>query len=107
MGWRSRSITIKINDSRRTRRYGIPGDEAVSPSDIERIDAACDRDLSAALREFYLNYPAELRATNSGDPDDERNSSTECPADNELCDHADGLIALNDRRPGGNAAFME
>ena len=79
----------------------------MSPSDIQRIEAAIGRGVSAAVREFYLNYPAELRATESGYQDDEGNPITECPADNELCDSADGLIALNDRRPGGNAALME
>jgi hypothetical protein len=76
-------------------------------SDIQRIEAAIGRALSAAVREFYLNYPAAIRATTTGYEDDEGNVITECPADNELCDSADGLIALNDRRPGRNAALME
>ncbi len=75
--------------------------------DVLKIEAAIGRALSVAVREFYLNYPAELRTATTGYEDDEGNTITECPADNELCDSADGLIALNDRRPGGNAAFME
>ena len=78
-----------------------------TPSVNEDIEAAIGRALSVAAREFYLNYPAELRATKASYEDDEGNAITECPADNELCDSADGLIALNDRRPGRNAALME
>ena len=76
-------------------------------SDILRIEAAIGRAVSPAVREFYLNYPAELRTTTTGYEDDEGSTITESPADYELCDSADGLIALNDRRPGGNAALME
>jgi len=78
----------------------------MTPSDIQRIEAAIGRTLSATVREFYLNYPAALRATKAS-YDDEGNTITECPADTELCESADGLIALNNRRPGGNAALME
>ena len=54
-------------------------------SDIQRIEAAIGRTLSVAVREFYLNYPAELRATKASYEDDEGNAITECPADTELC----------------------
>ena len=77
-------------------------------SDILKIEAAIGRALSLAVREFYLKYPAKLRATTreAGNEDHDGNAFTECPADYELCDSADGLIALNDRRPGGMAALL-
>ncbi len=78
----------------------------MTPEDLRRIEKAIGRPLSDAVRQFFLHYPPELRSTvrDFGD-DDEGNPYTECPADNELCDSADALMALNDRSVGWMADF--
>jgi hypothetical protein len=69
--------------------------------DLDRIEQALGRPLSPAVRRFFLNYPTELRGTVrhlGRTPDGE--PYTECPADYELCDTADAIVALNDPRSG-------
>ena len=105
--WRNAEPFISASGFLRLSSNSDHAGQAMTSSDIQRIETAIGRALSQAMREFYVNYPAELRATKASYEDDEGNVITECPADNELCDSADGLIALNDRRPGGNAALME
>ncbi len=65
--------------------------------DVRRIEQAIGRSLSAAVRRFFLNYPPELRSTARDlGPTPEGEPFLESPADNELCDSADAIIALND-----------
>ncbi|HUR53821.1 MAG TPA: SMI1/KNR4 family protein [Gemmataceae bacterium] len=59
----------------------------MTSGDLDRLEAAIGRPLSAALREFFLNFPPELRvADEDRDPDE---------MDFELTDDADALIAMN------------
>ena len=64
--------------------------------DLLRIEQAIERPLPEAVRRFFLNYPPALRSTarNLG-PDQDGQPSLECAADNELCDTADAIVALN------------
>jgi hypothetical protein len=69
--------------------------------DLERIERALSRSLSPAVRGFFLAYPPELRGTTRDlGPTPEGEPYLEYAADNELCDSADAIIALNDPRAG-------
>src|SRR5437879_254284 len=67
-------------------------------NDLERIEGAIGRPLSAALRRFYLDYPTELRAVSrtllAGYGKDVE--MVERAAARELLDDADALIEVND-----------
>jgi hypothetical protein len=65
--------------------------------DLQRIEQAIGRPLSAAVRRFFLNYPEELRTTTraTGGEDEDGNPHTECPADSELGDDPDAIIGAN------------
>jgi hypothetical protein len=59
----------------------------MSPADLQRLEGAIGRSLPAAVREFFLNFPPELRiADEDRDPDD---------SDFELTDDVEALIAMN------------
>jgi hypothetical protein len=82
----------------------------MTQDDVRRIEQAIGRSLPAAVRQFFLNYPPELRSTARDlGPTPDGEPYLECPADNELCDSADAIIALNDPQSGmllGDAANM-
>lgn len=68
----------------------------MTEEDVLRIERAIERRLAAAVRQFYLRYPPELRTTTRDmGLDEDGEPYLECAADNELADDADGLIALN------------
>jgi hypothetical protein len=71
----------------------------MTEADLLRIEEAIGQPLSAPLRQFYLNYPQELRTLESliGE-DDEGNLHYECAADYELSDNVENIIDMN--RPG-------
>lgn len=79
------------------------GHTTMTEDNLQRIERAIGRRLSPALRRFYLAYPSELRTTfrtlleGYGEDVELR----ECPADRELLDRADDLIAVNtpDQKP--------
>jgi hypothetical protein len=69
--------------------------------DLDRIEQALSRPLSPAVRQFFLNYPPDLRGTvRDLGPTPDGEPYTECPADYELCDTADAIVALNDPKAG-------
>ena len=79
----------------------------MTQDDLRRIEQAIGRPLSAAVRRFFLNYPPELRTTARDlGPTPEGEPYRECAADNELCDSADAVIALN-RREGWASDFPD
>jgi hypothetical protein len=59
----------------------------MTTADLHRLETAIGRPLSAAVREFFLNFPSGLRiSAEDQDPDDMEFS---------LTDDADALIAMN------------
>lgn len=73
----------------------------MTSDDVQRVERAIGRPLSPAVRHFFLNYPPELRSTARDlGPTPEGEPYRECAADNELCDRADALIALNGPQAG-------
>jgi hypothetical protein len=75
--------------------------------DLGRIEQAIGRQLSAAVRRFFLNYPPELRSTARDlGPTPDGEPYLERAADNELCDTADAVIAHN-RREGWASDFPD
>jgi hypothetical protein len=80
----------------------------MTQDDLQRIEQAIGRLLSAAVRRFFLHYPPELRGTTRElGPDPEGEPCVECAADNELCDTADAIVAHNDRRSGRRSDFPD
>jgi hypothetical protein len=77
----------------------------MTPDDLQRIEQTLGVSLSTAVKNFLLNCPTELRTTKrvmGTTPDGE--SYSECAADYELCDEADGIIALNE--PGNRDSML-
>jgi len=74
----------------------------MTADDVQGIEREVGRSLPEAVRQFYLNYPPELRSTaRDMGIDQDGNAYRECAADNELCDGADQLIAMNADGPNG------
>src|SRR5436190_1031648 len=72
----------------------------MTPEDISRIEASLGLTLPQSFVRFMLHYPAELRTTTWTVKDEEGNElHSECPAEQELCDTAEGIIALNKDEP--------
>jgi hypothetical protein len=76
--------------------YLVEGQKVMSSDDLQHIERAIGWSLSPAVRGFFLNNPAALRSTTRDlGPTPEGEPYLECPADNELSDRADAIIALN------------
>ena len=76
----------------------------MSPDDLVRIERALGHPLSPAVHAFFLNYPPELRSTTRDlGPTSEGEPYLECPADYELSECADAIIALN--APGAVSGY--
>jgi hypothetical protein len=81
----------------------------MTPNDLQRIEQALGRPLSAVVRRFFLNYPPELRTTvrEIDAPKEAGGPCTECAADSELCDDADAIIEMNKRQSGWDSDFPD
>ena len=103
----SRSPSTKPSPSSNGELAAKTRGAAMTRDELQRIEQAIGRPLSAAVRRFFLNYPPELRSTTRDlGPDPEGEPCVECAADNELCDTADAVIAHN-RRVGWASDFPD
>ncbi len=59
----------------------------MAPSDLQRLETAIGRSMPQAVRDFFLNFPPELRVA-----DEDRDSDAD---DFELTDDVDALIRMN------------
>src|SRR6516162_2495437 len=74
----------------------------MTDNDLLQIERAIGRPLSAAVRRFYLAYPQELwTTTRAMGSDPEGEPCLERPADYELSDSAEAIIAMNASAPTG------
>ncbi len=68
----------------------------MTEDDVLRIEQSIERPLPVVVRRFFLKFPRELQGT--ADPtgsNPEAEPDGRCAAADEMCDSADGVIALN------------